>query len=97
MPERLDKLVEALPFCRIDGTGKVVASTAASVDGPFDSVLRSKGFVWRTDEPQVAVYWSQAGKQLELSQMGRWWAAVERWARAARTSHSRHGPARAPR
>ena len=38
----------------------------------------SKGFVWLSCGSQVALYWSQAGRQIEVSEMGRWWAAVDR-------------------
>ena len=43
-----------------------------------------KGFVWLDSENGVASYWSQAGKQIELSTMGKWWAAVPRetWPKA---------------
>ena len=51
---------------------------ASLAPGPFKDVLRSKGFVWLATNSEVAFYWSQAGRQIELSQMGRWWAAVPR-------------------
>ena len=34
--------------------------------------------MWLTTENVVALYWSQAGKQIEMSEMGRWWATVDR-------------------
>ena len=45
---------------------------------PFAPVLRSKGFMWVAPESNVAYYWSHAGKHLEVSELGRWWAAVPR-------------------
>ena len=47
-------------------------------DGVFAPVLRSKGFVWLDVEPNAALYWSHAGKQLEFQEMGKWWASVAR-------------------
>ena len=41
-------------------------------------MLRSKGFVWVAPEGSVAYYWSHAGRHVELSELGRWWAAVPR-------------------
>jgi G3E family GTPase len=34
--------------------------------------------VWLASESIVALYWSQAGKQIEVSELGKWWAAVDR-------------------
>ena len=84
---RFEKLLHALPFARLVPPAKPAAlawlkgdgsASAAGRAGPFQSVMRSKGFVWLADDGVIAYYWSQAGKQLELSAMGRWWAAVPR-------------------
>ena len=84
---RFEKLLHALPFARLVPPAKPAAlawlkgdgsASAAGGAGPFQSVMRSKGFVWLADDGVIAYYWSQAGKQLELSAMGRWWAAVPR-------------------
>lgn len=61
----------------VSGVGGA-ASDDENTHGPFVDVLRSKGFVWLSCESQVALYWSQAGRQIEVSEMGRWWAAVDR-------------------
>jgi G3E family GTPase len=55
-----------------------VLSAAVGDEGAFANVIRSKGFVWISTESTAALYWSQAGKQIEMSEMGRWWAAVDR-------------------
>jgi G3E family GTPase len=41
-------------------------------------LLRSKGFCWVVTRPQWIVEWAQAGRVLELSPRGTWWATVPR-------------------
>ncbi|MBP3960199.1 zinc metallochaperone GTPase ZigA [Gemmata sp. G18] len=41
-------------------------------------LLRSKGFMWIATRPQWAALWSQAGRVVELSPQGVWWADVPR-------------------
>ncbi|AWM36613.1 Putative metal chaperone YciC [Gemmata obscuriglobus] len=41
-------------------------------------LLRSKGFCWIVTRPQWAALWSQAGRVMELSPQGVWWADVPR-------------------
>jgi G3E family GTPase len=89
VPERFDALVATLPFVRcspptatvmtrLPSTAEEEERVASLSPGPFKGVLRSKGFVWLASDSSVAFYWSQAGRQIELSQLGRWWAAVDR-------------------
>jgi len=90
--ERFSALLTALPFGMLDhslsaalgelppppsAAGELPPPSSASPD-PFAPVLRSKGFVWLACESTIALYWSQAGKQIELCEMGKWWAAVDR-------------------
>uniref|UniRef100_A0A7S4F2B8 CobW C-terminal domain-containing protein n=1 Tax=Chrysotila carterae TaxID=13221 RepID=A0A7S4F2B8_CHRCT len=81
---KLAATISSLPFtstlpASLNGyTGADEAAAAKSGDSPFASLVRSKGFVWLSDEPEVAFYWSHAGKRLDLSEMGRWWASIER-------------------
>jgi G3E family GTPase len=42
------------------------------------SLLRSKGFVWIVTRPKWTALWSQAGRVMELSPQGVWWADVTR-------------------
>lgn len=35
-------------------------------------VIRSKGFVWTTKDPSIALYWSHAGKLMNLEPHGHW-------------------------
>lgn len=39
-------------------------------------LLRSKGFVWIVTRPKWTALWSQAGRVMELSPQGVWWADV---------------------
>jgi len=64
-----------LPGSRLEHEG---AEAGGATAGPFATVLRSKGFVWVAPEGSVAYYWSHAGRHVELSELGRWWAAVPR-------------------
>lgn len=41
-------------------------------------LLRSKGFCWIVTRPKWAALWSQAGRVIELSPHGVWWADVPR-------------------
>lgn len=41
-------------------------------------LLRSKGFCWLATRPKWAALWSQAGRVMELSPQGVWWADVPR-------------------
>lgn len=43
---------------------------------PWRNILRSKGFVWLANRPEVAGLWSQAGQIFDLTSAGTWWAAV---------------------
>jgi G3E family GTPase len=73
---KLPFVVDAtLPGSRLEHEGGEGGDEAA---GPFATVLRSKGFVWVAPEGSVAYYWSHAGRHIELSELGRWWAAVPR-------------------
>ena len=82
-PRKLRALLAKLPFVvdatlpgsRLEHEGGEAGGEAA---GPFATVLRSKGFVWVAPEGSVAYYWSHAGRHVELSELGRWWAAVPR-------------------
>jgi G3E family GTPase len=82
-PRKLRALLAKLPFVvdavlpgsRLEHEGSEAGGSAA---GPFATVLRSKGFVWVAPEGSVAYYWSHAGRHVELSELGRWWAAVPR-------------------
>jgi G3E family GTPase len=42
------------------------------------SLLRSKGFCWIVTRPKWTALWSQAGRVMELSPQGVWWADVPR-------------------
>ena len=79
---RLRALLRQLPMitaAELPGGGAPLEHDGkAGDDGPFAPVLRSKGFAWVAPEGSVAYYWSHAGKHLELSELGRWWAAVPR-------------------
>ena len=73
---KLPFVVDAtLPGSRLEHEGGEGGDKAA---GPFATVLRSKGFVWVAPEGSVAYYWSHAGRHIEVSELGRWWAAVPR-------------------
>lgn len=48
----------------------------ARANGPFDGLLRAKGFFWLATRPAVAGEWAQAGRMLTLNPAGAWWAAV---------------------
>ncbi len=43
--------------------------------GGFLKTVRSKGFVWLANRPDVAGLWSQAGGSFRLDPAGVWWAA----------------------
>ena len=83
--ERFEALIASLPFevlalqsSRALDLEAPREGGAKEAVGPFANVLRSKGFVWLDSEHKLALYWSQAGRQIEVSEMGRWWAAVDR-------------------
>ena len=79
--KRFEALLSELPFEMLEQktTRALSVEESDAPEGtPFGPVLRSKGFVWLQSENQVAMYWSQAGKQIEVSEMGKWWASVDR-------------------
>ena len=47
----------------------------------WESILRSKGFVWLASRSDYALSWSQAGSSCRVEPAGKWWAAtpVEQW------------------
>lgn len=44
----------------------------------LSGLLRSKGFCWIVTRPKWTALWSQAGRVMELSPQGVWWADVPR-------------------
>jgi len=48
----------------------------AAESSPFRGVLRSKGWCWLSARPSVAGFWSHAGKHVEVTNAGSWWAAL---------------------
>jgi len=98
-PAKLARLVSDLPFLATvaaplrQGAQDAAVAPASGGEGGdgdggnmalFDPLLRSKGFVWLAGEDGVAYFWSQAGKRLDLKEMGRWWDSVprEQWPQA---------------
>jgi len=98
-PAKLARLVSDLPFLATvaaplrQGAQDAAVTPASGGEGGdgdggnmalFDPLLRSKGFVWLAGEDGVAYFWSQAGKRLDLNEMGRWWDSVprEQWPQA---------------
>lgn len=61
----------------------------ALMDGSFPGLLRSKGYAWLADRPEV-VMWSGEGSRFRLSHGGAWWAdlPLNRWP-AADSEHRR--------
>lgn len=57
-----------------------LARLEALLDGSFPGLLRSKGYAWLADRPEV-VMWSGEGSRFRLSHGGTWWAdlPLERW------------------
>jgi G3E family GTPase len=55
------------------------------IHGELGGVLRSKGFFWLANEPELVLHWSQAGKTVSVNSFGKWWAAVseEQWPESA--------------
>ncbi|HWT95406.1 MAG TPA: zinc metallochaperone GTPase ZigA [Solirubrobacteraceae bacterium] len=50
----------------------------ATINAPWDGVLRAKGFFWLADRPHFAGEWAQAGGVLTVGPAGLWWASVPR-------------------
>ncbi|GMH35463.1 hypothetical protein BSKO_03331 [Bryopsis sp. KO-2023] len=73
-PLRLRELVlKWLPAAHNSALG---GQAPAEGDRPIKKVLRSKGFVWLSNNHTTAFYWSHAGQHFELREEGDWWAAV---------------------
>eukprot|EP00288_Rhodomonas_lens_P003793 CAMPEP_0177744882 /NCGR_PEP_ID=MMETSP0484_2-20121128/30002_1 /TAXON_ID=354590 /ORGANISM="Rhodomonas lens, Strain RHODO" /LENGTH=675 /DNA_ID=CAMNT_0019259453 /DNA_START=74 /DNA_END=2098 /DNA_ORIENTATION=- len=43
---------------------------------PLKKVIRSKGFLWVEGKHRLALFWSQAGKFLDIKEFGLYWAAT---------------------
>lgn len=83
--ERFETLLVDLPWKRLPKNipwalefPKPEENANIDMDGPFSTVVRSKGFMWLSTENEYALYWSQAGGQIEVAEMGQWWASVDR-------------------
>ena len=61
----------------VDETVRAARGDAAKVQpSPFRGVLRSKGWCWLSSMPTQAGFWSHAGRSVELTTAGAWWAAT---------------------
>uniref|UniRef100_A0A7S2I7R9 CobW C-terminal domain-containing protein n=1 Tax=Zooxanthella nutricula TaxID=1333877 RepID=A0A7S2I7R9_9DINO len=54
------------------GCGSRGSSPAAGAESPLSPVLRSKGVLLMDANPDVAYYWSHAGKSIQFSVFGPW-------------------------
>lgn len=43
---------------------------------PMSRVIRSKGFCWLHSYPSAKMYWSHAGRHMQLNHEGVWWGAL---------------------
>ena len=80
---RFQALVRTMPLT-LSALPEVVGEAGlkpSATGGPFEGMLRSKGFIWLDCSHAVSYYWSQAGKYVRMEEMGRWWAAVPAEAR----------------
>jgi G3E family GTPase len=50
----------------------------ANAKSPFASLVRSKGFLWLSNNHLEMFYWAHAGNYFEVKKQGYWWAAIER-------------------
>jgi G3E family GTPase len=44
----------------------------------YSGILRSKGFIWLSAQPNDALVWSQAGKMSSIEKAGVWWASLSK-------------------
>lgn len=68
-------------------SSSVTMLSGDTVDNPFVSILRSKGFCWMAPNSwggkgdqwrhETAMYWSHAGKHFGITSAGKWWGSLE--------------------
>ena len=48
------------------------------LEQPIEGVVRAKGFFWVAPHHELALFLSQAGRQIRIEAAGYWWSAVDR-------------------
>jgi len=75
--DRFAKALQKWPVPKQDDLGMLLASSEnAEKDHPMSRVIRSKGFCWLETHPSSRMYWSHAGKDMQLKYEGLWWGAM---------------------
>jgi len=75
--DRFAKALQKWPVPKQDDLGVLLASgDDAQEDHPLARVIRSKGFCWLETHPSSRMYWTHAGKDMQLRYEGLWWGAM---------------------
>eukprot|EP00306_Pavlova_sp_CCMP459_P001453 CAMPEP_0185178876 /NCGR_PEP_ID=MMETSP1139-20130426/31728_1 /TAXON_ID=298111 /ORGANISM="Pavlova sp., Strain CCMP459" /LENGTH=505 /DNA_ID=CAMNT_0027744709 /DNA_START=3 /DNA_END=1520 /DNA_ORIENTATION=+ len=78
-PQRLvDKVIQNLP-CKqnLALSAQLRKDTKVDQRSPFAALVRSKGFLWLSNNHLEAFYWAHAGNYFEVKKQGMWWATIE--------------------
>lgn len=83
-PDRLKNVIRQMPVVANSeqeskgGAWEIPERGSKDMDGssPMRRIIRSKGFVWLTNFHRIALYWSHAGKFMDLKEFGMYWAST---------------------
>ncbi|CAE7343094.1 unnamed protein product [Symbiodinium natans] len=73
---RFTKALQKWPIPKHSDLQLTLTDDDSSADHPMARVIRSKGFCWLESQPSNRVYWSHAGKDMQLTYNGFWWGAM---------------------
>ncbi|CAE7451321.1 yciC [Symbiodinium microadriaticum] len=74
--QRFTEALQKWPIPKHSDLKLMLDDTETNPGHPLRKVIRSKGFCWLETQPATRVYWSQAGKDMQLTYNGLWWGAM---------------------
>lgn len=78
-PQRLvERCIQQLPAKQNLALKEQLQALPKDAKSPFAALVRSKGFLWLSNNHLEAFYWAHAGNYFEVKKQGLWWAAIER-------------------
>ncbi|CAE7644312.1 unnamed protein product, partial [Symbiodinium pilosum] len=75
---RFTQALQKWPIPKHTDLRLLLAGDDNTTNHPMNRVIRSKGFCWLETQPSTRVYWSHAGRDMQLNYSGLWWGAMSK-------------------